>query len=252
MVGLKDKVAVITGGSSGIGAACVHRLVDEGAFVVIAGRDEKRSQEIGETSSAPDHVSAVVGDLRDIAICNHVIETTINLHGHLDILINSAGTSVYKPFMEITEADFDMVVNTNLKAVCFTIQAALHYMLPRRQGVIINITSVAGLIGFVNQQVYNASKGGLELLSRSLAKELGPQGIRVMSVAPGVIESPMTDKWAASAPDPEAFRRSSEEEYPLRRFGRPEEVASVVAFLASNQSDWVTGCSWLIDGGLLA
>ena len=129
----------------------------------------------------------------------------------MDILINSAGTSVYKPFLEITEADFDMVIDTNLKATCFIMQAALLSMLPRKQGVIINITSVAGLIGFVNQQIYNASKGGLVFLTRSLAKELGPQGIRLVSVAPGVIESPMTDKWASSAPDPEAFRRSREE-----------------------------------------
>ena len=210
------------------------------------------SKKFAQHSSAPGHVSIVLGDLRDIQVCNHVIETAINLHGHLDILINSAGTSVYKPFPEITEADFDMVLDTNLKATCFIMQAALRSMLPRKQGVIINITSVAGLIGFVNQQVYNASKGGLVLLTRSLAKELGPQGIRLVSVAPGVIESPMTDKWASSAPDPEAFRRSWEEEYPLRRFGRPEEIAAIVTFLASKQSDWVTGCSWLIDGGLLA
>jgi len=252
MIGLNEKVAVVTGGSSGIGAAIARRLIDEGVYVVVAGRDEQRTNEVCATSSAPQRASAVLGDLRQVSDCERIVQAAIERHGRLDILVNCAGAYVYKPFLEITEEDYDLCVDTNLKGACFTTQAALRHMLPRKQGVIVNITSIAGHIGVVKEQVYASSKGGLELLTRALAKELGPEGIRLVSVAPAVIESPMTDQWAAAEPDPEAFRKSWEAVYPLRRFGRPEEVAAVVAFLASDEAGWVTGCSWVVDGGLLA
>jgi NAD(P)-dependent dehydrogenase (short-subunit alcohol dehydrogenase family) len=252
MIDLKDTVAVVTGASSGIGAACARRLIDDGALVVVAGRNEERTKGVCAASSAPDRASPVLGDLRSMSDCNHIIEAAMDLYGRIDVLVNCAGAYVYKPFLEITEADYDMVVDTNLKGTCFIMQAALRYMVPQRHGVIINITSVGGLIGFLKEQVYSASKGGLVLLTRALAKEFGPEGIRFVSVAPAVIESPMTDEWAAAEADPEAFRKSWEENYPLRRFGQPEEVAAVVAFLASDETSWVTGCTWQIDGGLLA
>jgi NAD(P)-dependent dehydrogenase (short-subunit alcohol dehydrogenase family) len=252
MMSLEDKVAVVTGGSSGIGAVCAHRLIREGAFVVIAGRDEKRTRDVCATSDAPDRAFPVLGDIRELSDCYRIIQTAIDHSGHIDILVNSAGAYVYKPFLDITEEDFDLCIDTNLKGICFTMQAALRYMVPRRRGVIINITSTAGLVGVAQEHVYGASKGGLTILTRSLARELGPHGIRLVNVAPAVIESPMTDEWAATAPDPEAFRRSWEQRYPLRRFGDPKEVAAIIAFIASEEAEWITGCSWIVDGGLLS
>jgi NAD(P)-dependent dehydrogenase (short-subunit alcohol dehydrogenase family) len=252
MIGLKDKVAIVTGGSSGIGAAIAHRLIDEGMLVVVVGRNEERTKQVCATSSAPECALPVLGDIRHIVDCDRIIQTAIERHGRIDVLVNCAGAYVYKPFLEVTEEEIDLLIDTNLKGACFTTQAALRYMIPNHHGVIINITSTAGHIGILKEQVYCSSKGGLVLLTRALAKEFGKDGIRFVNVSPAVIESPMTDYWANSEPDPVAFRKSWEEQYPLRRFGRPEEVAGIVAFLASDEAGWVTGCTWLVDGGILA
>ncbi len=252
MIDLADRVAVVTGGSSGIGAACAHRLIDEGAFVVVAGRDKDRTREVCGSSSAPDRASPALGDVRQASDCAKIVDVAINRYGHIDILVNSAGVLLYKPFLEVTEEDFDLCIETNLKGACFTTQAALRYMIPRKRGVVINITSVAGHSGTAGETVYCSSKGGLILLTRSLAKELSNTGVRFVSVAPAIIEGPMTDRQAAGEADPEAFLESLAEAYPLGRFGRPEEVAAVVTFLASDQAGWITGCSWIIDGGLKA
>jgi meso-butanediol dehydrogenase/(S,S)-butanediol dehydrogenase/diacetyl reductase len=252
MIDLVDRVAVVTGGSSGIGAACAHRLIDEGAFVVVAGRNEKRTREVCASCSAPDRASPALGDVRHVSHCRRIIQTAIDRHGRIDILVNSAGVLVYKPFLEVTEKDFDLCIETNLKGACFTTQAALHFMIPQNRGVIINITSVAGHSGTAGETIYCSSKGGLVLLTRSLARELSSTGVRFVSVAPAIIEGPMTDQQAAAEPDPEAFLESLAEDYPLGRFGRPEEIAAVVAFLASGEAEWITGCSWIVDGGLKA
>jgi len=252
MIGLKTKVAVVTGGSSGIGTACVHRLIDEGAFVVVAGRNEVRAKKVCETSSAPERASYVLGDVRRVEDCDRIIQAAIDRHGCIDILVNSAGVVLGKPFMEITEEEWDWCVETNLKGSCFTTQAALRHMLPRKSGVVIYIASDCAHSGEEEATVYCSTKAGLVSLTRSLTKELSQNGIRFVSVSPSVIEGPMTDAWAAVEPDPEAFMDFWRERHPLGRFGRPEEVAAVVAFLASDEAGWVTGCSWLIDGGIQA
>lgn len=252
MKGLKDKVAVVTGGSSGIGEACVHRLVDEGAFVVTTGRDEERTRSVCESVSDPERAYPVLGDVRQAEDCERIIQSAIDLHGHVDILVNSAGVLVIKPFMETTEEDFRHCWDTNMMGATFMIKAAMRNMLPRKEGVVINITSVAGLRGRYDLTAYCASKAGLTLLTRCLAKEYGPDGIRFVSVAPAYIDGPMLDWELSQEPDPVAYMAEVSSRYPLGRIGRRDEVASIVSFLVSEEAEWVTGCSWILDGGNLA
>ena len=252
MLGIASKVAVVTGGSSGIGAACVHRLVDEGAFVVVAGRNEARTRMVCETSSAPQRTSQVLADVRRVGDCAHLVQACIDRHGHIDILVNSAGVLLDKPILETSEEEWDWCVETNWKGTFFVIQAALRYMLPRKRGIIINIASDCAHSGEAEGTVYAGTKAAVVSLTRSLTKETAQSGVRFVSVSPGIIEGPMTDVWAAAQQDPEAFLSRWRAEHPLGRFGRPEEVAAVVAFLASDEATWVSGCSWLIDGGFQA
>lgn len=258
---LEGKVALVTGSSQGIGQGVVLRLAQEGAKVVINYRSHPEGAEetlakveaIGgkcHMAQCPDSSKGhtIQADLGSIPEINRLIAESIDHFGQLDILVNNAGIEKHAPFWEVTEADYDAVMNVNLKGVFFATQAFVkHLIATQRTGKIINISSVHEELPFPNFTAYCASKGGMKMLTRNLAIELGPLGININNVAPGAIETPINTKLLNDPDKLGALLKN----IPLGRLGQPGDVASIVAFLASSDADYVTGTTFFVDGGLL-
>ena len=258
--GLVGKVALVTGGSSGLGEAIACRLAAEGASVVVAGRDEQRTRAVataalaiaGQAGHREAETAVVFGDVARVADCDRMVAEAVARLGRLDVLVNSAGIWMEKPIAAMTEADYDLLMDCNLKGTYFMCRAALAHMTARRGGVIVNIASDSGLHGEPAAAAYAASKAGVILLTRTLARDHGPDGVRVCSVSPSVFDTPMTTKAIAEADDPGAYASWQADGYPLGRIGQPAELASVVAFLASDEASFVSGRTWVVDGGFTA
>ena len=258
--GLAGRVALVTGGSSGLGEAIALRLAAEGASVVVAGRDEARTRAVAAAALAlarqaghrEAETAVVFGDVAQVADCDRMVAEAVARLGRLDVLVNSAGSWIEKPIAAMSEADYDRLMDCNLKGTYFMCRAALAPMTARRSGVIVNIASDSGLHGEPAAAAYAASKAGVIILTRTLAKDHGPDGVRVCSVSPSVFDTPMTAKAIAEADDPEAYASWQADGYPLGRIGQPAELASVVAFLASDEASFVSGRTWVVDGGFTA
>jgi len=246
---LAGKVALVTGSSKGIGRGIATRFAQEGADVVINyNRSPGGAQEVlSEVEAAGRRGLIVQADLGNVNEIRKLIATTVEHFGRLDILVNNAGVETHAPFWEVKEEDYDRVLNTNLKGVFFATQAMVqHLKQTKRQGKIVNVSSVHEEIPFPNFAAYCASKGGLKMLTRNLAVELGPLGITINSIAPGAIETPINSKLLN---DPTKLN-SLLGQIPLARLGKPKDVASVAVFLASDDADYVTGSTYYVDGGL--
>jgi glucose 1-dehydrogenase len=246
---LTGKVALVTGSSQGIGRGIATRFAQEGADVVInynrtPGGAHEVLREVEAAGRRGLIVQADMGNTDDI---RRLIATAVEHFGRLDILVNNAGVESHAPFWEVKEEDYDRVLNINLKGVFFTTQAMVqHLMQTKRQGKIINISSVHEELPFPNFTAYCASKGGLKMFTRNLAVELGPLGITINSIAPGAIETPINAKLLN---DPKKLN-SLLGQIPLARLGKPKDVAGVAVFLASDDADYVTGSTYYVDGGL--
>lgn len=247
---LEGKVALVTGSSQGIGQAIAVRLAQEGADIVIDYRShpDGAQETLTKVESTGRKGFILKADLGVVSDVRQMIAAGIQHFGKLDILVNNAGLEKNASFWEVTEADYDSVVNVNMKGVFFATQAIVqHLMETKRSGKIINISSVHEELPFPHFTSYCASKGGVKMMMRNLAVELGPLGITINNVAPGAIETPINAKLLN---DPEKLGAVIKN-IPLGRLGQPSDVASLVAFLASPDADYVTGTTLFVDGGLL-
>ncbi len=241
----EGKTAIITGSSRGLGKAIAEKLGRLGANIVLNGTTESVLKTAGELEAAGIKVAATVGDVRNAEDVKAMIAKAVDTFGGVDILINNAGITRDKPMAMMSEDDWDTVLDINLKGTFLCTKAASKLMIKKRYGRIINISSVAGAYGNPGQANYSASKGGMIALTKTTAKELAPRGVTCNAVTPGLIESDMTEIL------PEDLKKKYLEKIALGRFGTPEDVANVVAFLASEESGYVTGQVIDIDGGLV-
>ena len=246
---LSGKVAVVTGSSQGIGRGIVERFAREGADAVINyNRSPGGAHEVLAAVEAAGRRGLIVqADVSTTAGVQHLIDSAADHFGELDILVNNAGVEVHAPFWEVTEEEYDRVLNVNLKGVFFATQAMVnHARQTNRPARIINISSVHEELPFPNFTAYCASKGGVKMLTRNLAVELGHLGVTVNAIAPGAIETPINTKLLN---DP-AKLNALLHQIPLARLGQPEDVAGVAVFLASDDAAYVTGSTYFVDGGL--
>ena len=244
MHGLKDKRVLITGGAGGIGFATARRFLDEGARVAILDRVATACQRARE--GLPALSGILLADVSDDSSVARAFEQLDSLFGGLDILINNAGISIRHSFVNITPEEWRAVISVNLNGVFYVAQQAARRMLAGEGGVILNMGSTNGLAGYHYYADYNASKAGVIGLSRSMALELGPK-IRVNAICPGFIMTPMQEVEYTME-----MRQAFEIKVPLRKLGRPEDVAALFAFLASDEGAFITGQTLVIDGGEIA
>src|SRR6202047_5217879 len=246
---LEGKSIAITGGDQGIGRAIAERLAHDGADVAICYRsNQSGAQEVvTQITRLGRRAASIQCDVGKIRDGQRFIAESIAQLGKLDILINNAGLERRADFWDVTEADFDAVLDVNLKGLFFLTQAFVrHRMQAKSGGKVINISSVHEELPFPHFASYFTSKGGLKMLTRNLSIELAPLGITVNSIAPGAVETPINKNLLN---DPVKLK-SLLENIPLKRLGKPEDVASVAAFLASSDADYVTGTTYFVDGGL--
>lgn len=242
-IDLSGKVALVTGSTRGIGRAIAETLVSCGAKVAVVGRDQAKADEVAAQIGGESRGFAC--DISDPAAITALIGAVETAFGQLDILVNNAGITKDNLMLRMKDEDWNAVLDTNLRSAFVAIRAAQRGMMKRRWGRIINIASVVGLIGNAGQANYAASKAGLIGLSKSVAKELSSRNILCNVVAPGFIRTDMTD-----AMTPEAVKALSAQ-IPLDRFGSPQDIAGVVAFLASEHAGYITGQVLTVDGGMV-
>lgn len=246
---LKDKTAVITGSSQGIGRGIAERFAREGANVVVnyIGNMEMANEVVKIAESFGSRAIAVQADVSKVADIDQLFEAAIREFGQVDILVNNAGVEKHAPFWEVTEKDYDFVIDVNLKGTFFGSQRmAKHLIETGRGGKIVNISSVHEDLPFPNFTAYCASKGGVKMLTRNLGVELGQFGINVNNIAPGAIETPI-NRNLLNNPTKLNYLLG---QIPLKRLGQPEDVAGLAVFLASDEADYVTGSTFFVDGGL--
>ncbi len=247
---LEAKVAIVTGGSGGLGQSICQRLAQEGAKIVVdyhthSEEAEKVKQKIEQAGSEGLIIQA---DLSKVDHINNLVQQGIDHFGKVDILVNNAGLEKRADFWDVTEADYDLVLNVNLKAVFFATQAVVkHFRATSNKGKIINISSVHEELPFPHFTSYCASKGGVKMIMRNLAVELGSMGITINNVAPGAIATPINHNLLNN---PELLAKVTKN-IPLGRLGEPEDVSGLVAFLASDEARYITGSTFYVDGGLL-
>lgn len=247
MASFDGKVALVTGASRGIGRAIAERLAAGGAKVVVNfARDaEGAAAVVAAITAAGGSAMAVQADVSDFKAAEGLVKGTVEAYGGIDILVNNAGTTRDMLIMMMPETDWDTVIQTNLKSTFNCSKAAVRVMMRKRAGRIINITSVSGIAGNAGQTNYSASKAGVIGFTRALAREVASRSVTVNAVAPGFVPTALTNDL------PDDIKEATLKSIPLGRWGKPEEIAHAVAFLASDESAYITGQVLSVDGGLV-
>lgn len=233
------KVAIVTGGSRGIGAAIVKKLANENYNVVFSYK--KSVEEASNLTRLFDNVKAFRADVSDYLQVQELVEFTLKEYGRIDLLVNNAAIDFIKPFNDVSNEEFDLLIRTNLYSAFYSNKSVIDYMLHEKCGCIINISSIWGIIGASCEMPYSVSKAGLDAMTKSLAKELGPSNIRVNSIAPGIIDTDMNSSLSNDE------KEKIIEEIPLSRIGSPDDIADCVVYLAN--ASYVTGQIIQVNGG---
>lgn len=240
-----SKVAIVTGANTGIGLSIARRLLADGYALgyVTADNEDRHEGPLVELQGqyGEERIVWAYGDLSDAGVPGQLVESVVDTLGHVDVLVNNAGLSIAKPFFDLTVEDFDLTFSVDVRASFLLSQQVARRMLDQGGGSIVNITSVHEHIPRPSFAVYAAAKAALGMLTRALALELGPHNIRVNAVAPGVIATPRNEQDAAELSP----------EVPLGRPGTPEEVAALVAWLCTDEASYITGSSYVMDGGMI-
>lgn len=247
MTAVKGKVALVTGAASGIGFACARRFATEGATVV--GVDLNPCDAWAEVTASSPASELVLADVTNGQSHLDIVNDAISKHGSVDVLLTAAGVGEAGPVNMLDEAAWDRIIDINLKGTFLAIKAVLEPMLAQRGGSIITVASVEGINGTEGGSAYNASKGGVALLTKNVAIDYGKVGIRCNCICPGFIETPMFSQVLDQLPD---FKTDIQRQIKLGRFGQPEEIASAALFLASDEASYMTGQNLVVDGGYTA
>jgi NAD(P)-dependent dehydrogenase (short-subunit alcohol dehydrogenase family) len=246
---LKGKCAIITGAAGGQGRVACRTFAVEGARVLATDIDAGVADEI--EALAPGAITYFAADVATMDGISKIVDAARSAFGgRIDVLYNNHGVILGKPFMETTPEDWDRIHNVDLKSVYFLSQRAVGLM--GQGGSIVNVSSIGGLVALENMTAYGAAKGGLAMLTRGMALDLGSRGIRVNAICPGVIDTPMPRNFVHDLPERDAIMRALAERHMMRRLGRPEEVVAMALFLASDESSFMTGSVVTVDGGWTA
>jgi NAD(P)-dependent dehydrogenase (short-subunit alcohol dehydrogenase family) len=250
---LTGKIAFITGAGSGIGRACAELFSQQGAKVILAGRRvELLNSAVAQINNSGGEAIAVSCDVSDSAQVSAALKAAADKFGSLTTIVNNAGVIVPGNAEQTTDANWDMMININLKGTFLVSRAALEHLRRAGGGSIINIGSIYGVVGSKQRVAYAASKGGVTMLTRAMALDHAHENIRVNCICPSLVETEIATQLFANAPNPEEARRQRISKIPMGRAGTPQEIAYLAAYLASDESAWVTGAALPIDGGQAA
>jgi NAD(P)-dependent dehydrogenase (short-subunit alcohol dehydrogenase family) len=246
---LKGQNTLVTGGSKGIGKDIARAFAELGSNVIITGREEAAlTQAVEELKAYHPNCSSIIADIQNVSSVYEMVDETVSRLGSIDVLVNNAGVNIPKPVLEVTEADWDAVLDTNLKGTFFASQRAGKYMIPQGKGRIINIVSQMAFVGYAKRSAYCSSKGGAVQLTKALAVEWASHNIKVNAVAPTFIQTDLTRKMFEDTD----FYQDVMSRIPMGKLAKPSDVTGAVLFLASNLSDFVTGDTIRVDGGWTA